>query len=746
MDKKRWQRIQDLFERAQSMSADERDAYLSEQTSDDLSIADEVRSMLADVPPSQFLHAPSNLPPEESYSGGGLEGLKMGEFELIEEIGHGGMGVVYRAHQPGLERDVAVKILPKIRTGDEQALERFRREAKAASNLNHPNVVPILSVGECHGMAWYAMSLIEGQDLGAFIHALKSGSPKAAFVFGKFGTEEYFKTIAAAFAQVCDAVHYAHQSGVIHRDIKPANILLDKSGKLLLTDFGLAKDERFGSMSMSGQLHGTPHYMSPEQARASRNNIDHRTDVYSLCVVLYELLSLDRPFGGDSALEILEQITSKDAAPLRRSKARVPVPLTILAEKGMSKIADERFADVGDFAADLRRYYRGEAIHTLGPTPLIRLKSHIKKRRAAYVQSSAAALVLALSLYAYKKWLEFTELMPVEISAESGWVADIYEIDFKNSDLIFIRQETSSFRLKPGHYRIVVTWNGMTSEFTRTLVDDCEEIEIAPEFRSIEEITDGMVEITDLRLESLGLQSIGDFRFGAYAAKPFEIKHLWVDRHEVTNGQYWEYLNSISSQDYPYHWDDPASPVPLQEIQGWSHIPESAKYWASLPVIGVTQNEARAYAEWAGKRLPTQEEWTAIARGSGDLDYPWGDNSGGKHTQVVAHLGVQSTTNPWEGYWEHVRPVDRPNNIDITHEFGIIDMYGNVSEWTDSPFLLIEVEGGDPIPQTQQVIYLGESWKSGSRPRPLGAIGPDSPSVRWVGFRCVKGLSGATKT
>jgi serine/threonine protein kinase len=458
VDKKRWQRIQKLFERAQSMAPAERDAFLAEHSSDDVSIADEVRSMLDGIPPSQFLNAPNNMPPEDSYSGGGLVGLKMGEFELIEEIGHGGMGVVYRAHQPGLERDVAVKILPKIRTGDEQALERFRREAKAASNLNHPNVVPIMSVGESHGMAWYAMALIEGPDLGAFIHDLKSGSASAEAIFGKFGTHDYFRNLAAAFAQVCDAVHYAHQSGVIHRDIKPANILLDSSGKLLLTDFGLAKDERFGAMSVSGQLHGTPHYMSPEQAKASKGAVDHRTDIYSLSVVLYELLCLRRPFDGGSIIDVLEDIASGDPPSVRKISKSIPRDLSILVEKGMRKAASDRFADAGDLAADLRRFSRGERILTPALTFTEQvLRLYFRYRRK--VQGLAAILIaMAGSIWGKSAWEDYQAKVPVLVLLEGeGWVAHVYEIEIPSGKLTEVTREITNFRVRPGYRKLSIT-------------------------------------------------------------------------------------------------------------------------------------------------------------------------------------------------------------------------------------------------------------------------------------------------
>ncbi len=471
----------------------------------------------------------------------------MGEFELIEEIGHGGMGVVYRAHQAGLERDVAVKILPKVRTGDEQALERFRREAKAASNLNHPNVVPILSVGESHGMAWYAMALIEGQDLGAFLHDLKSGSAKAESVFGKFGTDEYFRKLAAAFAQVCDAVHYAHQSGVIHRDIKPANILLDQGGKLLLTDFGLAKDKRFGSISISGQLQGTPHYMSPEQARASVNQIDHRTDIYSLCVVLYELLSLKRPFGGGSALEVLEQIVAGVSSSLHSSEVKIPKPLAVLVEKGMSTKVGQRFAQSGDLSSDLRRISRGEAILTSAPGIGARVVSALGKRKKQLSIATVLLLVIAPwllweSLKSFRSKVDVTLL-----SHDSIEQVRVYNLNAINGELSGMREVESTFRVPIGDYRIVAFGKDGYADLTRYFRDPGESVEIRIFLRPQAEVINGMLEVRNSKAANVGRASFQQYPW--YEQFSFVPGSLWVDEFEVTNRQYLDYLKRTGSSE-----------------------------------------------------------------------------------------------------------------------------------------------------------------------------------------------------
>jgi serine/threonine protein kinase/Tfp pilus assembly protein PilF len=316
---------------------------------------------------------------------------RLGDFELLREIGRGGMGVVYEARQISLNRRVALKVLPPGLGLTEQAVKRFEREAQAAAKLHHTNIVPVHAIGQADGSHFYAMELIEGQPLSEVLRDLsgKGSNPLLDETVTKLGdakpltkkpetgqadsgitslsdtqsgSRKWFDAVAKLVAEVADALEYAHGRGVIHRDIKPANLMLSKEGRLCVTDFGLARVAQEPGMTISGSLLGTPAYMSPEQITAGRVKLDHRTDVYSLGVVLYEMLAQRRPFPGDNREAVLSGILTKDPRPPRRFNPRVPLDLETIALKAMEKDPDRRYATAGELAQDLKQYLGGGLI------------------------------------------------------------------------------------------------------------------------------------------------------------------------------------------------------------------------------------------------------------------------------------------------------------------------------------------------------------------------------------------------
>ena len=226
-------------------------------------------------------------------------GLELGDFRLGRRLGQGAMAVVYDAEQKSLGRRVALKVLRQHLTLEDRARERFQREARAAAKLRHENVVPIHSVGDEDGHAFIAFEKLEGPTLAGVIDAVKTrdGRPSAADLAQATGqaalSEEpsYAAACVRLLGGVFDAVQHAHDHGVIHRDLKPSNILLTREGKAVVCDFGLAKDMGEASLSLTGETIGTPHYMSPEQAKALSDRVGGRSDVYSLGATLYELLT-----------------------------------------------------------------------------------------------------------------------------------------------------------------------------------------------------------------------------------------------------------------------------------------------------------------------------------------------------------------------------------------------------------------------------------------------------------------------
>jgi len=338
---------------------------------------------------------------------------RLGDFELLRELGRGGMGIVYEARQISLNRKVALKVLSGGLRLTSKAVQRFRREAEAAAKLHHTNIVPIYATGEEDDTHFYAMELIAGPSLDQVIRQMRDGaggaekregpadkaragpnlaatvahddstpSPNEASSLTSSALSSgshYFDNVARMIAEVADALGYAHKNGVIHRDIKPSNLLLSPDGRLSVNDFGLARVLEQPGMTVSGEFVGTPAYMSPEQITAGRTPLDHRTDIYSLGATLYELLALQPPFAGRQRDQVLAQILHKEPKAPRKVNARVPVDLETICLKALEKDPDRRYQTAGAMADDLRRYVNRFAITARRAGPLTRLTKWVKR-------------------------------------------------------------------------------------------------------------------------------------------------------------------------------------------------------------------------------------------------------------------------------------------------------------------------------------------------------------------------------
>jgi eukaryotic-like serine/threonine-protein kinase len=358
----------------------------------------------------------------------------LGDFQLLREIGRGGMGVVYEAQQISLGRRVALKVLPFAAALDARQLQRFKNEAQAAAWLHHTNIVPVFGVGCERGVHYYAMQYIEGQTLAAIIKSLRHGNdcglpgfisePSNGHATAPSQATEasaaapaHVRAAAVLGMQAAQALEHAHQLGVVHRDIKPANLLVEsapanvsggnghaESGvRLWVTDFGLAHCRQGqAGLTATGDLVGTLRYMSPEQAGAQPIGVDHRTDLYSLGATLYEFLTLEPAFNGDDRHELLRQIAIEEPRPVRKVNKAVPADLETIVLKAMAKNPLERYATAQEMANDLGRFLRDEPILARPLTLLKRTRRWARRHRgvmlSAAVASLAALTVLAGSI------------------------------------------------------------------------------------------------------------------------------------------------------------------------------------------------------------------------------------------------------------------------------------------------------------------------------------------------------------
>jgi serine/threonine protein kinase len=372
---------------------------------------------------------------------------RLGDFEILREIGRGGMGVVYEARQVSLNRKVALKVLGPGLGLTPRAVTRFRREAEAAARLHHTNIVPVHAIGEDRGTYFYVMELIVGPSLDrvidgmravherpapapggggsttAEVPALTGGAPSASSprggaapalpewvslalsggsgadpskTPGSAGTPTpgsgYFDAAARMFAEVADGLAYAHEQGIIHRDIKPSNLLLSPAGRLSINDFGLARILEQPGVTLTGEFVGSPMYMSPEQIAAGRAPLDHRTDIYSLGATLYEALTLEPPFHGERRDQVIAQVLHKEPRAPRKLNKKVPIDLETICLKAMDKDPDLRYQSGAAMAEDLRRFVNRFAIAARPLGPVQRAVKWAKRHPALAASLSVAFL------------------------------------------------------------------------------------------------------------------------------------------------------------------------------------------------------------------------------------------------------------------------------------------------------------------------------------------------------------------
>lgn len=358
------------LEEAFGLPESEREAFLRVRLADLPEILKEALETL------RYSNVELELPAFNEFS---FVGCMVGRYPLLQVIGRGAMGTVYRSRQESTEREVAVKLMPTTRGSDVVKRLRQKREILSSARLAHENIVRVLDAGYDETLVAH-YSVMELVPDGRSLRGVEVGPREAARLM----------------VAVCRALEHAHRAGIVHRDVKPGNILLTPDGTPKLTDFGLALDERFSAdrLTMTDEFAGTPHYMSPEQVKRRRAVVDKRTDIYSAGAVLYELLTHSPPHEGQSSVEVFNKIL-KDVP--RRLGASVPRDLAVICFKALRKEPDHRYSSAAEMAADLERFLKREPI-LARPEPVWRV---FVRRARKHPVASGAALASCVLIPAY---------------------------------------------------------------------------------------------------------------------------------------------------------------------------------------------------------------------------------------------------------------------------------------------------------------------------------------------------------
>ncbi len=544
-----------------------------------------------------------------------------GKYVLVERIGEGGFGEVWKAWDGHLERWVALKLLKQARDGER---DRFLREARMGARLSHPGIVAVHEAGEEGGRAYLATELVDGETLGA-----EALAPEVA---------------ARIVRDAARAAAYAHRMGVLHRDLKPSNLLLARDGSVHLCDFGLARPAgEHPTITAAGDLLATPAYAPPEQVEGRSEEIDARSDVYALGATLYHLLTGRPPFEDDSVATVVYKVVNDEPPLPSQARQGTPTELDAVCRRAMEHERDRRYPDAEALADDLDRFLGGHSVEARLPGPVTRAARRLRRRTIEWlIPLGLGGLVIAIAFVAASPPREEATKEPpagrtarVELKGlPVGATVLLRTVDAEDLSIGHPEPFPLDGRLSVGAHVIEVGAAGWVTVRLPVRVGRDTTLEF-PLLRE-DQVPAGML------LIPAGTALLGG---ETSAAEERDVPAFLIDRREVTRGEFFRFLQDM----------------------GEAGAPPSAGEEA-LPATGVSWEQACRYASHVGKRLPTADEWEKAARGTDGRPYPWG------------RLPSVSAANVGTGAAARVGGTPGDES-----PFGCMDMAGNVAEWTSTP-------------------------------------------------------------
>ena len=629
--------------------------------------------------------------------------MNVGKFEILKEVGRGGFGIVYKAHDQALNRTVALKILHPVLLIDENFVSNFKTEAQIAAKLEHQNLVQIYEFGEEDGKVYFVMSYMAGGSLKDLL--IKNSA---------LPNEQALKILE----QIGNGLAYAHSQNIVHRDLKPANILFDDLGNVHVSDLGLAKIiHKDGSISMSGSggIGGTPSYMAPEVWQGKENT--PATDIYSLACIFVEMISGQVLFNGENIPEIM----LKHFEPLKLP-AGVPVAWEAILRKALEKDPEDRYQNVDEFVSEMQEAQ---------VNPASSAKSDPIKPSKALVNNSSSEKHSALKANGQNQIQSFEKLPPdnfVPISnARRSYIYVLFSVLIIAAMFGFYQlgknaQIPKPVNPPPEYIQIVVTPTDSPTEPTLTETP-------APTETPTATATAQATLASNMLREKDGAEMIyipaGSFEMGSNLGpedeKPLREVSLdgyWIDKFEVTNELYQKCVaEGVCKEPSQFDSNTRASYY-------------SNPSYNNYPVIFVDWNQAKTYCQWAGADLPSEAQWEKAARGTNGSEFPWGNARPNRPFGTFVDPNMRDTSEV--GLY--------PDGASF---YGVMDMAGNVWEWVDDWYDTYydpnEVENPTGPETGDYRIRRGGGWYSESSQLRLAYRSnyalPEAVD-RGVGFRC----------